>query len=381
MPNRSHSPRLPIVAAIPVRDEESRIGPCLRALAAQDENTPGHVVLLVNNTTDGTVACVRDMAPSLPFPLTVACRVYPDAQAHAGTARREAMEIAAGIAGADGILLTTDADGIAAPDWIARTLSAFAAGAQVVCGRARIDPVEALAIPAHLHRDDEREVAYGTMLDRIHDLANPDPFDPWPRHTEHSGASIAVTVAAWTRAGGIPALPIAEDRAFVAALRRIDSPIRHAPDVQVTVSGRTLGRARGGMADTIARRMARQDALLDDSLEPAGDCLRRARARAWLRRLYDERRMGIDAQASTAGLAALLGVPPRHVAHRTTGPFFGLCWERLETETPSLQRRRVQRRDLARHHARAMYIVAGLLEGTCVLNDGQELRSAPVTPL
>ncbi|WP_264784499.1 glycosyltransferase [Gluconacetobacter azotocaptans] len=360
MPIRSLSSRPSMVVAIPVRDEETRIGPCLLGLAVQGRHTPDHVVLLVNNTTDATVARARDMSPSLPFALTVACRVYPDAHAHAGTARREAMEIAAQRAGAGGILLTTDADGIVAPDWIGRTLSAFADGAQVVCGRALIDPTEALAIPAHLHRDDDREVAYGTVLDRIHDLADPDPYDPWPRHTEHSGASIAVTVAAWARAGGVPALPIAEDRAFIAALRRVDTPIRHAADVQVTVSGRIRGRARGGMADTIARRMKRQDELLDDSLEPADDCLRRARARAWLRHLHDERGMGLGTRASTADLAAMLGVPAHHVAHRMIGPYFGMCWERLEAETPSLRRRGVRRSDLAWHHARAADIVAGL---------------------
>ncbi|GBQ79876.1 glycosyltransferase [Gluconacetobacter johannae DSM 13595] len=368
-----------MVVAVPVRDEEARIGPCLLALAAQGGATPDHVVLLVNNTTDGTVARVRDMAPALPFALTVACRVYPDAQAHAGTARREAMEIAAARAGAGGILLTTDADGRVAPDWIGRTLSALAAGAQAVCGRARIDPMEALAIPAHLHRDDDREVAYATVLDRIHDLADPDPFDPWPRHTEHSGASIAVTVAAWARAGGVPALPIAEDRAFIAALRRVDTPIRHAADVRVTVSGRILGRARGGMADTIARRMERQDAVLDDSLEPAGDCLRRARARAWLRHLHDEQGIGRDTRASTASLAAMLGVPTHHVAHRMIGPYFGMCWERLEAETPSLRRRRVHRSDLAWHHARAVDIVAGLLDGPCIQDDRQVPLMSPAS--
>ena len=38
-----------------------------------------------------------------------------------------------------------------------------------------------------------------------------------------------MTVAAYWRAGGMPATPLGEDRAFFDALRRMDARIRHAP--------------------------------------------------------------------------------------------------------------------------------------------------------
>jgi hypothetical protein len=87
--------------------------------------------------------------------------------------------------------------------------------------------------------------------------------------------------------GGIPAVVSGDDRAFVEALWRIDARIRHDPAIEVTVSGRIVGRARSGMADTIRRRIVRQDEFADESLEPAEFALlryslrRRARA-AWL---------------------------------------------------------------------------------------------------
>ncbi|NPD67678.1 glycosyltransferase family 2 protein [Lichenicola cladoniae] len=358
-----------LVAAIPVRDEEDRIADCLQALAAQQDACLDHVVLLLNNCTDHTAAIVRAAAPTLPFGVTCAERSYPAANAHAGTARREAMSLAAGIAGPDGILFTSDADGRVTPNWLSANLAAMALGAEAVCGRAEIDPVEARAIPDHLHADDAAEVAYGTLLDRIHDLVDPDPNDPWPRHTEHSGASIAVTVDAWARAGGVPGLASGEDRGFLKALRQVDVPIRHAAGVVVTVSGRTLGRAPGGMAETMARRIIRQDEALDDNLEPAVDCLRRAKARATLHALFGSRHRagmaGIASARSVSGsscmaLAKQVGLPPELIARWLEEPFFGAAWARLEAESPLLIRRPVPRADLARHHEAAERIVHAL---------------------
>ncbi|WP_419730437.1 glycosyltransferase [Lichenicola sp.] len=355
------------VAAIPVRDEEDRIADCLIALDAQRGPRLDHVVLLLNNCTDATADLARSLAPRLSFGLTCAERHYPQSEAHAGNARREAMRLAAEIAGADGILFTTDADGRVDPDWLATNLAALAAGADVVCGRALIDPVEAMAIPSHLHDDDAEEVAYATQLDRIHDLVDPDPHDPWPRHTEHSGASIAVTVDAWARAGGVPALSSGEDRGFLAALRRVDVPIRHAPEVKVVVSGRTSGRAPGGMAETMARRMICQDEMLDDNLELPADCLRRATARAGLRTLFDLHRATAGSHSHTmpvsscTTLARLVGLPPDLIVRWLDQPFFGAAWSRLEAESPNLVRRQVPRGAIARHRAEAEAIIGSLL--------------------
>ena len=77
----------------------------------------------------------------------------------------------------------------------------------------------------------------------------------------------------------MPPIPLGEDRAFFAALRRIDARIRHAPEVRVTVSARTNGRATGGMADTIRRRLEKPDEMLDENLEPAVNATRRAELR------------------------------------------------------------------------------------------------------
>ena len=333
-----------VCVAIPVRNEAEEIVFCLRALAAQRSACLDGAVLCLNNCTDGTSALVHEAAPSLPFALHVLEVQLPPDLACAGIARRMAMERAVELAGDDGVVLTTDADGRAAPGWLAANLAAIRAGAEVVAGQADIDPIGAALIPRHLHDIDARECAYASLLDEIAALVDPDPADPWPRHDEHSGASIAVTTAAYRRAGGMPAAPLGEDRQFFAALRRIDARIRHDRAARVVVSARVLGRAPGGMADTIRRRMMVVDALIDDRLEPAAAALRRVRLRAYAHRLW--RGQG----GSAPRLAAMLCMP---IDDAMRAPYFGEAWAEIERVSPVLQRHRVALADLGRQTSRA----------------------------
>ena len=340
------------MVAIPAKDEAERIGPCLAALAAQDGAPLPRVLVLLNNCTDESEQVVRDFARASPMRVDIDVRTLPPAQASAGVARSLAMALAARLVPEDGVVLTTDADSSAPPSWIAANLAALR-NADAVAGRALIDPEEAKLIPAILHEDDARECAYATLLDEIASLLDPDPADPWPRHDEHSGASIAVRREGFRRAGGMPNIPSGEDRAFFAALRRNDARIRHAPDVWVTVSGRIEGRATGGMADTIRRRIATRDTWLDDRLETADAAARRARLRHMARLVH----CGADPDPVAASL--LLPSPTIRAALER-GPF-GMGWEMLEAESPALRRRPVPVSDLAVQTARATAMRDALL--------------------
>ena len=258
---------LPALVAVPVKDEAERIADCLLALARQDGPLAG-VVLLVNDTTDATMAVVSEIAGSVDMAIAAIEHRFDPGQGSAGVARRLAMMHADRLAPGQVPLLCTDADGRVAEDWLARNLHHLRHGADAVFGRAVIDPVEALQIPPGLHEADRQECAYAEALDEIAHWIDPDSNDPWPRHVEHSGASIAVARDVFRRAGGIPDVALGEDRAFAEALRRVDARVRHARDVTVEVSGRILGRATGGMADTIRRRLLAPDLFLDDALEP-----------------------------------------------------------------------------------------------------------------
>ena len=327
------------VIAIPAYNEAERLPACLTALARQRDAPPLHVVVLLNNCSDGSEAVVRRFEAEAPMRVHPIVRTLPSHRAFAGTARRLGMLHAARIAGPDGVLLTTDADAVAPPDWLAANLRALAAGADAVAGRAVIDPVEARLVPQALHDADARECEYAALLDEIAARLDPDPSDLWPRHDEHNGASIAVRVVSWRRAGGIPAAPLGEDRAFIDALKRIDARIRHAPEVWVTVSGRIEGRAKGGMADTMRRRMVAPDLMLDDRLEGAREAVRRAILRRHAREVH-------AGGGEPALLAAALRLPLSAIMPLRWGGF-GAAWEAIEASSAVLRRRRLPVNELA----------------------------------
>jgi hypothetical protein len=330
------------VVAIPARDEADLIGGCILALARQTR-CPDAVLLLLNNCSDLTEAIARNLSATLPFALHIVCHTFPPAEANAGNARRLAMELAGDIAGPNGALLTTDADTIVAHDWVEKNLLALAAGSDLVCGRVAVDPIEEALIPLHLRVDDALECELTSLLDRIAFVLDPDPADPWPRHTEAGGASIAVTMAAFRRANGIPSVATGEDRAFVKLLGRMDARIRHHPAISVTVSGRIQGRAEGGMADTIRRRMRQQDEFADDNLEPAVDAYRRFDFRRRVRLAWRVQRA---ARAPHAELAVDLGIQSGVLARTLNRRYFGAAWAEIEAECPFLHRRRVRFVDL-----------------------------------
>ncbi|HEY4173032.1 MAG TPA: glycosyltransferase family 2 protein, partial [Rhodopila sp.] len=223
---------------------------------------------------------------------------------------------------------------IVPPDWVISNLDAVYRGADIVCGRAVIDPIEAAMIPAHLHADDARECELIALLDDLAWMLDPEPHDPPPRHTEASGASLAVPVAVFRRAGGIPTITSGEDRAFVRTLWMMDAKVRHEPSIQVAVSGRIEGRAPGGMADTIRRRIVRQDEFADEMTEPAMD--------AFLRYSLRQRaRLAWGGKADPA-LADDLALSSAHVVAALSDRYFGGAWALLETASPALRRRRVR---------------------------------------
>lgn len=346
-----------VVVAIPVKNEVSFIEPCLRALGRQTEPADD-IVLLVNNSRDGTATVARLLAPFLDARVHVEEIDLPAPEANAGTARRLAMDRAAAIAGLRGAILTTDADGQVPPHWIAANMAWLRSGHDAVCGMAVIDPVDEACLPPHLLADDRAEQAYGTILDEIDHLVDPRPWDPWPRHSHRSGASIAVRAAVFAAVGGLPRIAHSEDRGFVARLAGRDCKIRHDPALRVVVSGRRLGRAAGGMAETIARRMIEQDIWADDRLEMPQAALLRSQLRRQARDLWAGHR-------DSRSLAARLRLPQAELAATMLRPWFGDAWAAIEASSPVLERRPVAMAQLAAMIAEAEPILAQQRAAQC----------------
>ena len=252
--NKPSTTFIPVVA-VPARNEEVLLPRLLAALNRQTVvprlGAPLDVVIVLNNITDGSRGAVAEAARQASgLRIVVEDIIYPAERAHVGSARRRAMEIAAGLR-PDGVILTTDADTVPADDWIEANLRAIVAGADLVGGRITGDPEDEARLGEGFQRRARTHARFKELRDELAALIDPLPHDPWPRHQDHTGASLAVRANVHTAVGGLDPLPFREDLAFVSKVRAAGFWLRHPLDVRVTVSARTLGRAPGGMADCL----------------------------------------------------------------------------------------------------------------------------------
>lgn len=247
--------RKPIVA-VPVRDEAERLPALVEALGRQTwiSRTGGilPIVFVLNNCRDDSGEIVKAAFARQP---DLAVRIIdihiPPALAHVGTARRLAMDEALEMVGLNSVLLTTDADASPVPTWVDANLRAVQTGADLVGGHIIGDRDEEMLLGRGFLQRAMRHLRYARLIDHLSALIDPVPYDPWPRHSDHTGASLAVRGEVYRAVGGVPALPCREDIAFVSTVCRAGYRLHHPLDVQVMVSARLEGRAAGGMADCL----------------------------------------------------------------------------------------------------------------------------------
>ncbi len=248
---------------LPARNEARNLPAALNALAGSVDLTGQRllphafeVLLLLNNCTDDSPAVVRRWQAAHPeIALHAFERTLPAAAAHVGTARRWLMDTAwrrlERHRGLPAAILSTDADTVVSSDWIAQNLAAIEGGADAVGGAIHFTSEELASLPEGARRALRWDARYQSLVAELEHWLDPQPGDPWPRHLQHFGASLACTPEAYARAGGMPAIDSLEDVAFVDALRRIDARLRHAPEVAVYSSARLDGRAGMGLSNQL----------------------------------------------------------------------------------------------------------------------------------
>lgn len=349
----SNGPAGPLdaVIAIPARDEAARIEACLDACSHSAERSGLRVRLLVlaNGTRDDTVDRALAWAVRHRRPITLVDIDFTAPSAHAGAARRLALEIASLDAGPRSMLLTTDADARPRADWVEANVARLCAGASLVCGRVALDPVEACLLPAPVRAVGEIEGRYKAATLELQHLLDPDPWNPWPHHGSASGASLAIRVADLAAVGGVPLVACGEDRALARRVRVQGLPVVHADEVEIQVSCRLRGRAENGMADALRERAHDPDPLCDEALEPAVELCNRLAARARVRRIWashDARPYG----GRDTRRDALLGVGARTVLATVPAGVDGFdrAWDRIERAVYEPRRVRLRVTDLVR---------------------------------
>ncbi|MDQ2779469.1 MAG: glycosyltransferase, partial [Pseudomonadota bacterium] len=342
------------VVVMPVRDEAAGIDTALQALATQILSTGARsaagetprfeIVVLANNCSDDTAARARAVAQRQPsLGLHVVEADLPQPLANVGYARGQLFDEACRrlqLAGHPrGVIASTDGDTRVEPDWLQGILDEIDQGADAVGGRILTDDCAGLG-PAAL-RMQRADATHALLQSRLASLIDPDGHDPWPRHHQHFGASLAVTAEAYRAAGGMPKVDVLEDMALVRALQRADRRVRHSPRVRVRTSSRLDGRASVGLSWQLrqwaqAEAKAHSDAL-DDAARDLPDPLV-LRALHWQTMLQARHRLrkawpqGATDPALQGTVAAGLGLPHAEVADRVAqADGFGSLWNDLET--------------------------------------------------
>lgn len=292
---------VPTAVCVPVRDEAERLPTLLLALAGQIEAKDYDVCLLFDGDQPGLQRQAQDLAGAAG--LSLSCRtMVRQPQANAGRARRAAMALGLETLGAHpaALVLSTDADSVPAPDWVAANRRALRE-VDVVAGHIRRE-----AYPVRPGRD--RLERYLENLYRLERMVDPIDHEPPPGHPSLGGASLGFRAEVYRALGGFQTLATAEDTTLADAARRRGYRLRRDHKVQVTTASRLTGRAPGGLAEELRRQNANTVAV---RVEHPLDALARFRRSALARQLFAD---PTDPQ-SLAALAEAADRRPPQLVH------------------------------------------------------------------
>ena len=332
-------PDLLISVIIPARNEADNLMHALHALRNQRQvdGTPireeqFEILLLLNNCTDHSAAIAEQYQQQFPtFPLRVAAIQLPPEKANVGTARRLLMDAACRrllqVGRPHGIIASTDADTTVDSHWIDQICMEISKGCEVVGGRILTRPDRNPVRLNHL-----RDVTYRMLKARLEACLDPSPFDPWPRHFQHFGASLALTCAAYERVGGLPNVAHLEDEALYHALQRMDTRIRKSPHVRVTTSTRMQGQVAVGFSEQLRYWETQNKTRQCQLSEPAGALIRRFLTRHRLRLIW-QNRPDMMTLTELKAIAADLMIDVNWLRSRLDqAGYFGQLWQDIELQ-------------------------------------------------
>ena len=228
-----------IAICVPARNEAALLPRLLTGLAAQERSEAFVLCLLLDGCTDESERVVTAHRAIVPYDI-VTRHIAADATPNAGRARAAAMALGLETVGAGGILLSTDADSVPAPDWVATNLAALDI-ADVAVGLI----VRSGGMPSPIQ---DRIEAYYDGLARLRRLLDPIPWESARPHHYTSAASLACSAQTYAALGGFDAIPAGEDGRLVDTAHRLGMRVRRDGTIRVETSTRREGRALGGLA-------------------------------------------------------------------------------------------------------------------------------------
>lgn len=335
------SGNLKVSVIVPARDEASNIRKTLDALRLQtdDNGTPINpqlyeVLLLVNNCSDQTFEIGQNYQQKYPdFQLHVAKVELPSEKANIGFVRRLLMDEAYRrltiYTENEGIIASTDGDTQVDSCWIFHIIKEIANGCSAVGGRILTRSNRCTSRIYHL-----RDVAYRSLLAQAEALLDPEDHDPWPRHFQYFGASMAVTCTTYQLVGRLPQVPHLEDNAFYQALQQMDIRIRKTPAVKAYTSTRLSGRVAVGFSEQLKKWSGYIKNGHMQEAEPAAAWLIKFRCKRMLRECRNQYlQHGFYDQQLLQAVAQDLLLDPKWLHEALIGnPYFGLLWENVRLE-------------------------------------------------
>ena len=243
---------LRVSVVVPARDEEDLVAGCLRALATQQDvsSEEYEVLLVLDRCSDGTERQAREVADEYPL---LRLHFLDGPGKGAGHARRVGMESACerllSLGREGGLISSTDADTVVAPDWLAAQLSAAERGARAIGGR--IELPEEAKLPDEVSQW-RAEQGHKRHRDLLEDLETTQESPARTEHWQFSGASLALTAATYREIGGLEPRAALEDEYLERVLHQRSIPIERPLSVRVVTSDRLSGRAHRGLSQDLS---------------------------------------------------------------------------------------------------------------------------------
>jgi glucosyl-3-phosphoglycerate synthase len=244
-------PAIRISVIVPAHNEEALIGSCLAALAEQKGISAEEyeVLLVLDRCTDATEARAMEVATQHP---DLRLRLLEGPGRGAGHARRVGMEEAyarlLSSGRPEGLIASTDADTVVAPDWLSAQLAAASRGARAIGGRIELRDDGDLAEGVAGWHAEQGRLRQRELLAGLNSADGPFRAEHW----QFSGASLALTASAYSEIGGLEPRAALEDEYLERALSRCGIPIERPLSVRVATSARLVGRAKRGLARDLA---------------------------------------------------------------------------------------------------------------------------------
>lgn len=331
---------LKVSVILPVKDEADCIIETLKALENQIDSTGTvvdkamyEVLVLVNNCSDNSYElCINFQKEYKDFNLHICQLTLPSDIAHIGTVRKLLMDEACSrlmsLNRSNGIIVSTDGDSQVDSQWIYHIMAEMDKGVDVVSGRIIPRDVPIASKWPHL-----RDVNYRFLVTRLESLIDPCPSDPWPRHFQCYGPSIAVTCQMYIQVGGIKAIPFLEDEEFRKALKRVDAKIRKSPYVKIYTSSRLIGRVAFGFSVQLNQWQQMQSEGLEQLVDDFDSTFSRLKYKRLLRTFWLSCKNGQFEPERMRTLASSLHLEYSWLVIQVYSKrYFEHLWEEIELE-------------------------------------------------